>query len=282
MSTTTHSLGGLFSKPDLRDYVGSAPFAEFPQSFTIENMPPVKNQGAVGSCVAHACATATEYFNEKETGTFTKMSTGYIYGNRLLSLHKGTGMYTRDAIKTLAKYGNVPYDVFPHNVEMPYAAELFEKSADELEPIGTNYVIKQYYRLNDEGSMKTHLLTGNPIIFAMKWYDDIKVKNGVMITNQITSKNTGGHCMVIYGWNETGWLVQNSWSARWGKKGRCVIPYNVVIREAWGITDAESVPGLEIKKPFKTPIGRFIAKVLNKIISWFYNLYDKLRNKSNG
>ena len=37
MSTTTHSLGGLFSKPDLRDYVAHTSVAEFPPSFNIEN-----------------------------------------------------------------------------------------------------------------------------------------------------------------------------------------------------------------------------------------------------
>lgn len=276
--TKNYVCGSLFSIPDLRDYVAKSSVNEFPETFEL-SMPEVKNQGAVGSCVAHSLATATEYFNTKETNTTIKMSTGYIYGNRLLSTHKGTGMYTRDAIKTLAKFGNVPYEDFPYNVEVPYAIEKFEAEADELEEKGLNYKVASYFKLNDDNAIKSHLLDGNPVIFAMKWFDDIKIEKGVMVTNEITSTKTGGHCMVIYGWNETGWLVQNSWGKTWGKKGRFTLPYNVSRKETWGIVDAKSDSSLILEKPFKSKVGAFFAKVIHKVISWGYNLVAKLKEK---
>ena len=81
--------------------------------------------------------------------------------------------------------------------------------------------------------------------------------------------------MVIYGWNETGWLVQNSWGTGWGNKGRFVLPYNIPMKETWGVTDDVSSSSLTIKPPFKTKIGAFIAKIIHKIISWFYNMKNK-------
>ena len=120
-----------------------------------------------------------------------------------------------------------------------------------------------------------------PIIFAMKWFDDIKIVKGVMVTEEITSNKTGGHCMVIYGWNETGWLVQNSWGKTWGKKGRFVLPYHVTRRETWGVTDAKSDSSLILKKPFNTKFGAWVAKVIHTVISWGYNLVAKLKEKNN-
>ena len=272
-------MGALPSVPDMRDYVGKTSKDTFPNEFELSEMPAVKNQGYVGSCVAHALSTATEYFNEKETGKFTEMSTGYIYGNRLLSTHKGTGMYTRDAIKTLAKFGNVPSSHFPYNVEVPYAIEKFEDSADELEALGVNYKIESYFRLNTTEAIKAHLMDGNPVIFAMKWFDDIKIVDGVMVTEEKKSSKTGGHCMLIYGWNETGWMVQNSWGKLWGNGGKFVLPYSVSTTEVWGIKDAKSDSTLVIEPPFKTKFGKTCAKIVHNVISVFYNLWYKIVDK---
>lgn len=277
MEDFKYTLGSLFSIPDVRDYVAHSNKSddEIPKEFTLNYLPAIKNQGAVGSCVAHSLATVAEYYTKKETGKKTKMSTGYIYGNRMFSTHKGSGMYTRDALKTMTKYGDVPYEYFPDNVEVPYAIELFEQKVEEIEHLGYNFKFKAYYKLTDEKAIKTHLLSGNPVVMAMPWYDDIKIVDGVMVTKQVKTKKTGGHCMVIVGWNETGWVVQNSWGTLWGNKGRFILPYDVVIRETWGPTDAEPGDEITIKKPFSTPCGRFLATIINKVISWVYNLTHK-------
>lgn len=262
--------GALFSKPDVRDYVATTTLTEFPKEFELD-MPRVKNQGAVGSCVAHALSTIVEYFNQKEMGWYTEMSTGYIYGNRRLSAHKGKGMYTRDAINTVTKYGDVPQEYYPLNVEVPNAIENFETRVNEIEEKGYYFKFAEYFKLKDEQSIKTSLMENGPVAFAMPWYDDIEVKDGVMQTKCVKTAKTGGHCMVIYGWNETGWKVQNSWGNSWGKGGRVVIPYDVTLREVWGIKDADSNGSLILKKPFRTKLGEFIAKILNKILVLFYH-----------
>ena len=55
------------------------------------------------------------------------MSTGYIYGNRRDSVWEKEGMITRDALKSLTKYGDVPREQFCENVEVPEAIKLFEE-----------------------------------------------------------------------------------------------------------------------------------------------------------
>ena len=266
--------GALFSKPDVRDYTAKTKLSDFPAEFELD-MPKVKHQGAISSCVAHALSTVVEYFNEKETGQYEEMSTGYIYGNRRLTLHKGKGMYTRDAVGTVAKYGDVPNSYFPVNVEVPYAIEKFEAEVDKIEPVGYHFKFAEYFKLKDELAIKTSIMENGQVFFSMHWFDDIKIKNGVMQTKCIKTSKTGGHCMVIYGWNETGWKVQNSWGGLWGDNGNVIIPYNVPFKEAWGIKDADAASSLVLKKPFKTKAGEKIAKILNFTISLVYNIFHK-------
>ena len=255
--------GAIFSPKDVRDYKAvCATAAEFPKEFKLD-MVRIKNQGSVGSCVAHSLSEVVEYFNSKQLNKDTEMSTGYIYGNRTMSIWYGSGMIVRDALKTLKNYGDVTKEQFPYNIEVPGAIEQYEAVSDNLFNEGHPYRITSYAKLNNDNDVKSALMNCGPVVMAMDWYNDIKVKNGVLTTEY--KGDAGGHCMVIYGWNETGWLVQNSWGKYWGDKGCCVIPYDIKIREKWLVTDTitESIKDMDIEKPFSSWFGKVIAVIIN-------------------
>ena len=264
-SGCVESLGALFSKTDVRDYkidCASAPM-EFPDEFELE-MPRVKSQGAVGSCVAHSISTVIEYFNRLQENSSAEMSVGYIYGNRTNTKHTGRGMYTREAIAATCKYGDVPKELFPYNEEVPEIIEKFNAQAEELFTQGQPNRFTSYYKLSNEDEIKTSLMQNGPVIFAMKWYKDIKVVDGVIATSQ--KSDGGGHCMVIYGWDKRGWKIQNSWGTGWSKGGKAILPYDVKIREAWGIIDTLSGTKTDVIKPYSSDIGKIVAKVVNACI----------------
>jgi C1A family cysteine protease len=267
------SLGALFSRKDVRDYkidCASTPI-EFPAEFELE-MPKVKNQMRVGSCVAHSIATTVEYFNELQQNNNEKMSVGYIYGNRTNTTHIGSGMYTREAIAATCKYGDVSEVLFPYNEEVPDIIEKFNKASDRLFELGQPNRFTSYYRLYTDDEIKTSLMQNGPVIFAMKWYKDIRVVDGVITTSQ--KADGGGHCMVIYGWDERGWKIQNSWGLSWANGGRAILPYNVKIREAWGIIDTLTTTETNVVKPYNSKIGKMFAKVLNIFINLGYAIVD--------
>lgn len=230
--------GAIDSPIDVRDYemVCSASPADFPAEFELD-MPPVKYQGIVGSCVAHALSTVVEYFNKQQTGKDVTMSTGFIYGNRYNTQNYNTGMITRYAIANLQRYGDVPHEMFPENVEVPTAYTLFEDRAFELSPDAIPNRITSYYKLDDEASMKHQLMTTGPIIMTGYWSGQERVDKDGLIYQPWGVTPTTGHCTVIYGWNELGWKVQNSWGDIWGKAGRCIVKYNFPFREVWGVKD---------------------------------------------
>lgn len=237
MSNEKHSFGAIFSPKDIRDYKGVAYATAqvFPEEFELE-LPEVKDQGYVGSCVAHALSILVEYHSRLYADDMRKMSVGYIYGNRRNSTHTGTGMVTRDAIQAVCKYGDVPQIMFPYNDEVPEAITKFERVADEYLADSYPNRFTSFYMLNSEADIKASLMQDGPVVMAMEWYSDIEFDKDVIMRTQMKSSSSA-HCMVIYGWNKTGWKVRNSWGDWWGNKGNCVIPYEVVIREFWGVVD---------------------------------------------
>ena len=235
------SCGAILSPLDVRDYkVACAVSAEeFPEEFELQ-MPEVKNQGSVGACVAHSITTTIEYFSRAQGDDHREMSVGFIYGNRSTSTHIGRGMIVRDALEAARKYGDVVKTLFPYNKEVPDIIEMFNDNFITLSPDAYANRITSYYRIYNENEIKASLMEHGPVIFAMEWYSDIKIKNGIMNTKQETSPKNGHHCMIIYGWNKDGWLIQNSWGKYWGDNGRAIIPYNIKFNELWGIIDEYS------------------------------------------
>lgn len=266
-----HGLGAIRDLFDLRDFKASVKEGYqycFADSFSLE-MPAVKNQGTVCSCVAHALATELEYFDKKETGHSHKFSTNYIYGNRRESSWKQEGMMMRDAIKTAKKYGDVSYTALPGNAEVPEAISLFENVADNCFSEGSVNQISRYFQLTTEEDIKACLVDYGPVMISVDWYTGSYCDEDVL--RLAVGNKRGCHCMLIYGWCPQGWLVQNSWGTKWGSGGRAILPYDTVLNEAWGIEDAENTLGdswLDIKAPFSSELGKMIAKVLNAVLNW--------------
>jgi len=264
-------LGAIFSPVDVRDYRQSeaAMAMEIPESYSVE-LGKVKSQGSICSCVAHALSEILEY-SWREQGL--EMSVGYIYGNRRTSSYKEEGMVVRDALKAIQQYGDVENAKFNYNKEVPSIIEMFEESHDELTEFAQPFKIEKYYKCNTPHEMKTALMTDGPLVFAMPWYSDAECdKEGVLRSSWSDKYKGGGHCMVIYGWNEKGWLMRNSWGASWGKGGNAILPYEAPIRECWGIRDDINQSDIDIVKPYNNnKFLQFIAKVFN----FFANLFKK-------
>ena len=233
--------GAVPSKVDIRNYVASvsATDEEFPESFELD-MCAVKNQGSVGSCVAHSIAEVVEYFNRLQEGSYVKMSTGYIYGNRTGMNYNGEGMFTADALKNTVKFGDVRNDLFDVNVEVPQAINMFQEKAFELSPYAQPNRFTSYFQLGSINAIKANLIKNGPVVFVIKWYSDLKVVKGMLIHDESNNKVEGHHCMVIYGWDNRGWKIQNSWGTSWGQGGRAILPFTFKLSEAYGVIDTIS------------------------------------------
>lgn len=256
-------LGAIPSPTDVRDYRIATVAGDLPTEYSCEHVK-IKNQGGVGSCVAHALAEVVEWHAIHEGTSDESRSTDFIYGNRRNTAYKNVGMVVREAIASIVKYGDCLEVELPGNHEVPKSIEIFEKNVDSLRDIAYPYRFSAYVRLNGEKEIKTALMNYGPVVIVAPWFEDIHYDNGVL--DSASRANAGGsHCMVIYGWDADGWLVQNSWGIRWGNKGCCTMPYDFPFSEAWGIID--DIRDDSYTKPFKSKLGSLLARFINWLVN---------------
>ena len=176
-------LGALKPKADVRDYRVAAAAAEYPESYLCENLPPVKNQRSVSSCVAHATAAILETFNKTETGYFVPLSTNFIYGMQGVAFGRlEGGMYLRDACKIVQDYGDATETSIGGNIEQPKCTEwLKEQLTDEIYTEAKNYKIASYAKCKTANDIKHALINYGPVLGSIKWYDKYSFKDKTII-----------------------------------------------------------------------------------------------------
>ena len=239
MSKYQMAFGALKPKKDIREYKVARLYQsslEIPDEFEL-SMPPVKNQGSVGSCVAHSISTIVEYFNQLQEDNNKTFSTGFIYGNRRNCNYTASGMYPDKAIHNVVKYGDVYNELFDYNVEVPEAIDLFEKNCLELSQDAYPHRFSEYYRLESEEEIKTHLLQYGPVAISIPWYKTYVMEKNTHVMYHSDDFIAGYHEVVIYGWNKYGWKFQNSWGTTFGYRGRAILSYDTQFQSCYGIRD---------------------------------------------
>lgn len=258
------SKGALSPKTDLRDYSIAAMTTTYPDTFILSPLPEVKDQGSVGSCVAHATSEILEYFNKIETGKFKRLSTDFIYGMQGVAFNRlESGMYLRDACKIVQNYGDCLYDTINTNTEQPKCSKVLEEKLNEdIYKEAENTKVLSYARCCDDNAIKHALMNYGPVLASTKWYDKNQFENKIVRFD----KNSNGsyHAIMIYGWNEDGWLCQNSWGEKWQGDGRFILPFGDV-REAWSFVDAKNDDIVTTKHNFILDI---FYKIINAIINF--------------
>lgn len=258
-------LGALKPKVDKRDYSLRAGAYQYPASYEWEEIAPVKNQKNVSSCVAHATSTILETFDKIENNRDTKLSTNFIYGMQGVVLERqDSGMYLRDACKIVKEYGDPLETTISGNTEQPACTlEIKNQLNDAVYAEAANYKIKSYATCKTANDIKHALINYGPVLASIKWYDDYSFTDKVIHFDK--SSDYGYHAITIYGYNELGWLCQNSWGRNWNGDGKFIYPYDEKLCEAWLFVDAENTNELHI--PYTTGWLNYIYKIINFIIN---------------
>lgn len=264
--------GYIPSPQDDRDYtidmVMGADEEELPASYRTEGNVPVLNQGSISSCVAHAIAVAMAYGECKlNKDKFNDYSRGFIYGNRRPLDSQSEGMIIRQALKQVNHDGDCLYSIFPHNGNYKSMKAKIEENKEKYMKAAEPYKIANYFRLYNEKEIKRVIMKQGAVIIGMTTFNTF----GTHI--QIPDKNAtkrGGHAMCCVGWNEEGWIIQNSWGKGWGDKGFCYLPYDYPVEEWWGVTVNENLPA-----PIKDSFFERLVGLFKNIINLFKNLFHK-------
>ena len=90
--------------------------------------------------------------------------------------------------------------------------------------------ISLYGRLTSIDTIKYSVVANGPCIMALPVRSD-----GDQFWRG--HEDMGAHAICCIGYNSTGFILVNSWGAKWGNYGQCVLPYKEANRiiECWGI-----------------------------------------------
>ena len=265
--------GCILSTYDSRDFKlkASATATDVPDEYSCPLKMSVKNQGQVGSCVAHAVSSILEYHAVPEQ----KLSTNFIYGlQKKLFNREGEGMMLRDACKIAADYGDMCLEDCPGNTEVPNCYKVAEDAFADSAKLAkaSEYRILKYFLCSSNKDIKYAIYNYGPVLASIRWYDTFKVSRDGILSG-VQTGSFGNHAIVIYGYTKDGFLCQNSWGSNWGKDGRFFLPNRVKIREARGFVDWNGTD--ELKEPSTGSVWNLLYKCFNAIV----NLITKLLNK---
>jgi C1A family cysteine protease len=259
---TKYNVGGWHKqKPDKRDYSTEHPevqkffvYKALPLPSKVDlrgvHMPPIVDQGQLGSCTANAAAAIIDYCDHKTHGHFLNPSRLFQYYNTRLiegTVDEDSGATIRDTIKAIATYGAIPESKRQYEI-----ARFTEKPTDEEYTLGALYKAINYVLIDQPGMTKPDILQavklklsqGYPLEFGANVYKQIQnvSTNGLIKLPGRWESSIGGHAMVIVGYNDklaTGGalLIRNSWGTDWGMEGYGWMPYSYLISEKTGLSD---------------------------------------------
>lgn len=259
----TIGLGWLRDLPDIRDYNPKSKViadmlaffrgsSKLPESIDLRSWcSPIKDQGQLGSCTAHAALDLFEYYERRAMGRSINASRLFLYKTTrdLMGVTGDTGANLRTTMKAITVFGAPPENYWTYDVSK------FDAEPDAfLYSFGGNYKAFKYYRLDPPGvtsndlltSIKTHLYAGFLSSFGFTVCSSIEQASSTgkipfPLQNEIV---LGGHAANVVGYDDKikilntdcsletigAFRIRNSWGTRWGRNGYGWLPYDYVLR----------------------------------------------------
>jgi C1A family cysteine protease len=231
LHSAAHKMGWIPDVADVvNDYRYSGPIhdtAVLPKELDLrdEHMPPIWDQGALGSCTAFASLRAYEYAASVQG--LPKISTSKLaqyYWSRLLMgaqyVHQDSGSTTTYALKAMAKYGVALEE------NDPYIVSRFDKAPSRAatNDAHNRLVVKYETVPHSESAIKSALASGRLVVFGMTCYTSLEYdetgRTGIIPIPKRGERVIGGHEVAFAGWRSDGlMIVPNSWGEMAGDHG---------------------------------------------------------------
>jgi C1A family cysteine protease len=219
--------------PDQRDHLlAVAPPRTLPAHVSLRSqMPPVYDQGQLGSCTAQSVGAILEMdeVKQREPGATTPSRLFIYYNERAMegTVSEDAGAELRDGIKSVAQIGAPPESLWPYEID-----RFAERPSDRAYAEALEHQAIQYARVAQSTvAIQTVLASGFAISFGFTVYASFETDvgaDGIVPMPKPAEEVLGGHAVVAVGYKPIGEQLyiecRNSWGPDWGDHGYFWMP----------------------------------------------------------
>lgn len=226
--------------PDIRDFpykVKRFRLKPIPSKIDLREtglVPPIVDQGGIGSCVGNATAKVLQFCILKQKQKDIDFSRLFIYyQGRLMAgtENEDSGMYIRDAVKVANRDGVCDEKLWKYDT-----SQFKKKPSETAYQEALNHQALKYERVaRNHSDIGLRLAEGYPIVFGISVYDSFEsqevANTGIVpVPNGNAESLIGGHCVYMIGRDvyKKMYLCANSWGTDWGLKGFFWLPFQFI------------------------------------------------------
>lgn len=201
----------------------------------VSELPPVYDQGELGSCTANAIAAAKDFQRHKQGRPFMNPSRLFIYyGERVLEGDplSDNGAEIRDGMKVVSAQGCPMESVWPY-----YPSMFAHQPPPTIYQDALKFKTLRYTSVPQQlEHLKTALAAWKvPVVFGFSVFEafesDQVAASGIVPMPDSSDTPIGGHAVCLVGYDDAikRFTVRNSWGESWGQKGYFTMPYDYVL-----------------------------------------------------
>lgn len=223
---------------DSRDYKYSlhlgVDLTQLPKSVDLRQfMPPIFDQGQLGSCTSNMSAGHMGYYNVlygQQYEPFSRLQ--HYWHERTIenSVNDDSGAQMRTAFQVMTEIG------MGYEKDWTYDISKFrDKPSDAAEAEAPKHKLDEYHRIENLDALKHALSSGLTVGIGIMVYQSFEsqdvARTGVVpMPNKGSEQCLGGHAVLVVGYDDdkNHLIVRNSWGEGWGDKGYFYLPYDFI------------------------------------------------------
>jgi len=196
------------------------------------SMPPVYDQGELGSCTGNGIAGALQYDKilQKASDADIVPSRLFIYYNeRVIEGDPSVdgGAQIRDGAKAVSTQGFCGEDIWPYDI-----SQFATLPPATCYDVASKHIASSYLSIFQSlDDILGCIAEGYPVVFGFTVFESFESgdveQTGVMPMPGPSEAILGGHCVMAVGYSDASKYVicRNSWGDGWGEKGYFYMPY---------------------------------------------------------